>query len=186
MQSENPPLPPVMILKFTTADMLNTDLVDAATGAPTYSIITAVDLTANDGEEDATLSPPHADDKHALVSENDNLSSYLPPPPPPARRTWVYDASGKVQLEIGWNGRRPEEFILAGKKIGGLSNLFGTSTVQFLSVSTSNSSATSLSLSIFRPKILSIPTRFDTECIWTATADSLTVCSHTQFGLGNN
>jgi len=76
---------------------------------------------------------------------------------PQLRRTLIHDSDGKVVGEIGWTGQRPQDIVIADEKIDGLTDLFGSSTVRFM------------------PKILSIPTRFDTEYIWTATPDSLTL-----------
>jgi len=121
-----------MLLKFTTADMLNTGLIDMATGDRLFNITTHLQFIID----------------KAFESE------------PILRRTLIHDSQGKVVGEIGWNGRRPQDIVIADEKIDKLIDLFGSSTVRFL------------------PKILSIPTRFDTEYIWTATPDSLTLVDY--------
>jgi len=55
-----------------------------------------------------------------------------------------------------WKGRRPE-ITICDEKVGGLNELFGSSSVRFM------------------PKVLAIPTRFDTECVWIASSDSLSL-----------
>jgi hypothetical protein len=72
------------------------------------------------------------------------------------RRTKISNAGGNIVADIIWDGRKPD-ITVGDEKIGPLTDLFGSSTVRFL------------------PKILAIPTRFDTEYIWTATAESLTL-----------
>ncbi|KAG5645604.1 hypothetical protein DXG03_005742 [Asterophora parasitica] len=74
--------------------------------------------------------------------------------PKEQRHTCISDASGNALVSIAWNGRQPDINIL-DEKVGALTDLFGSSTVRFM------------------PKILAVPTRFDTEYVWTATPDSL-------------
>ncbi|KAG6860584.1 hypothetical protein C0995_009633, partial [Termitomyces sp. Mi166 len=122
-----------MLLKFTTADILSTALVDVSTGERAYHIVTVLEASATEGEK---------------TSEVDASSE--------RRHTSIKDVSGTSLVSISWTGRRPDITIL-GEKVGQLTNLFGSSTVRFM------------------PKILVVPTRFDTEYIWTATPDSLTL-----------
>ncbi|KAF5386560.1 hypothetical protein D9615_001589 [Tricholomella constricta] len=129
-----------MLLKFTTADMLNTSLIDVSSGERAYDIITI-------------MVPPASEDK---ADANEALSSEEDAPPRERRHTCVRDSSGNRLVSISWDGRQPDINIL-DEKVGGLTDLFGSTTVRFM------------------PKILAIPTRFDTEYIWTATPDSLTL-----------
>ncbi|KAF8077685.1 hypothetical protein FPV67DRAFT_1462662 [Lyophyllum atratum] len=80
----------------------------------------------------------------------------LDSPPKERRQTCITNSSGATLVSISWNGRQPDINIL-DEKVGALTDLFGSTTVRFM------------------PKILAIPTRFDTEYIWTATPDSLTL-----------
>jgi hypothetical protein len=93
-----------MILRFTTADMLNTALVDSGTGTAVFSIVT-----------------------RRLDEEEDKPESVVP-----LRKTWIYDSSGRVVGEITWTGRQPTDFVVAEESIGSLKHLFGTSIVRFL------------------------------------------------------
>ncbi|KAG5352340.1 hypothetical protein C0989_002722 [Termitomyces sp. Mn162] len=128
-----------MLLKFTTADILNTVLVDVSTGEQAYDIVTVLEVSETDGEQpsgDRTLETYDASEER--------------------RHTTVKDALGTSLVSITWTGRRPDITIL-NEKVGQLADLFGSSTVKFM------------------PKILVVPTRFDSEYIWTATPDSLTL-----------
>ncbi|KAJ7219566.1 hypothetical protein GGX14DRAFT_592775 [Mycena pura] len=71
------------------------------------------------------------------------------------RQTEIRDGAGAVVGIIGWVGRTPHEITILDESVGGLVDLFATKTIQFI------------------PKEISIPTRFDTEYLWTATPDSL-------------
>jgi len=78
----------------------------------------------------------------------------------PLRKTWIYNSSGRVVGEITWTGRQPTDFVVAEEPIGSLKHLFGTSVVRFL------------------PRVLSIPTRFDSAYVWTATQHSLVLLDY--------
>lgn len=117
--------------------MLNTSLIDVSTGQCAYEIVT-IPL------------PP------SPKVEADGDDSSIQDTTQERRHTSITDPSGKTLVSITWNGRRPD-IIIMDEKIGGLPDLFGSTTVRFM------------------PKILAIPTRFDTEYIWTATPDSLTL-----------
>ncbi|KAJ7343162.1 hypothetical protein DFH08DRAFT_781632 [Mycena albidolilacea] len=112
-----------MLLKFTSEDLFDTELVDVATGQLAFRLSTAV------------LTGPSA----GLVR----------------RETEIRDGAGAIVATIGWKGRSPESITLLDESVGGLVELFASSTIQFI------------------PKEISIPTRFDTEYLWTATPDSL-------------
>ncbi|GLB34686.1 hypothetical protein LshimejAT787_0202510 [Lyophyllum shimeji] len=120
--------------------MLNSSLIDVSTGERAYEIVTT--LVLPDSETNA---------------DSGDLGSSIPDVTSKERRhTRMTDFAGNTLVSIAWNGRQPDIIIL-GEKVGGLTNLFGSSTVRFM------------------PKILLVPTRFDTEYIWTATANSLTL-----------
>ncbi|KAF8809066.1 hypothetical protein BYT27DRAFT_7241401 [Phlegmacium glaucopus] len=147
-----------MLLKFTAADMLNTSLIDVATGDKAYDIVTVI--TAPTDIPESFSSPSNA---FASSSKSPSPIQQHKEPSTPEdatrcerRRTKIRDAVGNIVADITWNGRRPD-ITIGDEKVGPLTDLFGSSTVRFL------------------PKILAIPTRFDTEYIWTATADSLTL-----------
>ncbi|PFH54123.1 hypothetical protein AMATHDRAFT_52935 [Amanita thiersii Skay4041] len=144
-----------MLLRFTTADMLNTALLDITTGQQAYTISTVLETGLLDGIE-----PIESPSTYASVASSSNSSENDTPPSPSfsrrRRRTTIKDQSQKPIASLVWNGRHPE-ITIGEERVGGLTDLFGSNTVRFM------------------PKILAIPTRFDTEYIWTATADSLTL-----------
>ncbi|KAG6854555.1 hypothetical protein C0991_004891 [Blastosporella zonata] len=132
-----------MLLKFTSADMFNTALIDVSTGERAYDIVTV-------------LEPPTAD---KAQPPSESAESSLDVTSNERRHTCIRDASGSSLVSISWNGRRPDISIL-DEKVGQLTDLFGSSTVKFM------------------PKCLVVPTRFDTEYVWTATPDSLTLLDY--------
>jgi len=130
-----------MLLRFSAADMLNSALIDVSSGERVYEISTVLlssneDITTSGSGNCASASQPSAREEQ--------------------RQTLIKDAHGATVVSVTWNGRHPEITIL-DEEVGGLHNLFGSSTVRFM------------------PKMLLIPTRFDTEYVWTATGDSLTL-----------
>jgi len=50
----------------------------------------------------------------------------------PIRNTWIYDPKGSVVGKMEWSGRQPRDIVVADETIGGLTQLFGSSTVRFL------------------------------------------------------
>lgn len=96
-----------MLFKFTTPDMLNCALIDISTGKPAYDIVT-VPLPQRDAAEECTS-------------------------PKERRQTIISDFSGSILVSIIWNGRHPE-ITLLDEKIGGLTELFGSTTVRFMYV----------------------------------------------------
>ncbi|KAJ7157005.1 hypothetical protein C8R43DRAFT_1125561 [Mycena crocata] len=74
---------------------------------------------------------------------------------PVRRQTEIRDGAATIVATISWVGRVPQHITLLDESVGGLVDLFAASTIQFI------------------PKEMSIPTRFDTEYLWTATSDSL-------------
>ncbi|KAJ7709591.1 hypothetical protein B0H17DRAFT_915143 [Mycena rosella] len=71
------------------------------------------------------------------------------------RQTEIRDGGGAIVGTIEWLGRVPQDIRLLDESVGGLVDLFASDTIQFI------------------PKEISIPTRFDTEYIWTATPEAL-------------
>ncbi|KAF8197575.1 hypothetical protein BJ912DRAFT_953884, partial [Pholiota molesta] len=139
-----------MLFKFTAPDMLNTSLVDVATGERAYNIVTVL----SHPRHPLRTWPPNS----PLIASSSERTTFLKksaPAPNPADH--ITDAAGKVVANITWTGRRPN--ITIGDENIGLLLIFSA---------------------LRLPKILAIPTRFDTEYVWTATADSLTVCSFHQ------
>ncbi|PPQ67467.1 hypothetical protein CVT24_011524 [Panaeolus cyanescens] len=144
-----------MLLKFTAPDMLNSALVDVATGSRAYDITTVFSSpeppcpkseSSSHPEPSSSSGPKKISDKPAVEIASNTIY----------RKTTVRDSDGKVVAQMDWTGRRPS-ITIRDEKIGGLTELFGSNTVPFM------------------PKVMIIPTRFDTEFIWTATADSLTL-----------
>jgi len=149
-----------MLLKFTAADMLNNSLVDVATGDKAYDIVTVL-MDSPESFSSLSKARPQPVSSNAFASSSKSVQHKQPSTSEDItscerRRTKITDAVGNVVADIIWNGRRPD-ITIGDEKVGALTDLFGSSTVRFL------------------PKILAIPTRFDTEYIWTATADSLTL-----------
>jgi hypothetical protein len=111
-----------MLLRFTTADLLNTTLIDVASSDRAYSI-----ATVEEGVEiwsDAQL-------KQSSSSSSSWSSGDFSTTPRKCRRTTITDSSGYLIASLIWNGRHPD--ITVGKEhIGGLTNLFGSSTVRFM------------------------------------------------------
>ncbi|KAF8637385.1 hypothetical protein AX17_002882 [Amanita inopinata Kibby_2008] len=139
-----------MLLRFATNDMLNTALVDVESGEPAYLITTVLEF----GPE------PRSVYASALSSSASSESSSSHTPSFPRRRlTTIKDSNEKLIATLAWNGRHPD-ITIGGEHVGGLTDLFGSSTVRFM------------------PKILAIPTRFDTEYIWSATSESLALIDY--------
>lgn len=143
-----------MLYKFTAPDMLNTALIDVATGERAYNILTVLAPSSAKTETEAAPLPSTSSSSSFAKkksSPEDSKETELE-----RRFTTVTNASGAVVATIQWHGRRPD-ITIGEEKVGALTDLFGSSTVPFM------------------PKVLAVPTRFDTEYVWKATADSLTV-----------
>lgn len=119
-----------MLLKFTTPDMLNTLLIDATTGRCAYEIVTVTMPPSELVEPDTPL------DSSSMSGSSSSFASDSAKQPSPTaaqlvqRRTTIKDFSGHILVDIKWNGRRPDIFI--GKEhVGGLTDLFGSSTIRF-------------------------------------------------------
>jgi len=142
-----------MLLKFTAPDMFNSALINVSTGKLAYDIITV-------------LQQPEAESTSDLPKECASKET---------RCTTINDASGSRLVSVVWDGRHPDITVL-GERIGGMTDLFTSTTVQFMYV-LDYFLHSFTHISHFRPKVLAIPTRFDTEYVWAATPDSLTVIS---------
>jgi hypothetical protein len=159
-------LPPAkMLLRFTAADMLNCSLIDVSSGHRAYNIVTSVlpPKPEVEGENDPYGPLASSSSSHAFTSQE-------------CRQTTITDASGTNLVSISWTGRQPDITIL-DENVGGLSGLFGSSTVRFMYVAVFIL-AFYLLTSTLRPKVMVVPTRFDTEQVWIATSDTVTVRLH--------
>ena len=129
-----------MLLKFTAADMLNTSLVDVATGVKAYDIETVLIAPPKVLEPFSSLSEA----RRLSLSSNAFASSSKSPAPiqhkQPStsedtgykrRRTKITNAGGNIVADIIWNGRKPD-ITIGDEKVGALTDLFGSSTVRFL------------------------------------------------------
>lgn len=136
-----------MLLKFLSSDILNSTLIDVQTGRFYCKIATR----ALDSPRSSTSSSPCPTPIYG-VNPEDNI----PKPRPPRRKTWVFNYDQEVVAEIVWNGRRP--LVTIGQEIvGGVEDLFDTSAT------------------VIGDEVLSIRSRFDSQCVWNATATSLTL-----------
>ena len=113
-----------MLLRFTSPDMLNSSLIDVSSGQRAYNIVT-------------NLLPP----KPETVGENDTPESPISSSSPLStsqerRHTTITDGSGNALVTITWTGRQPDITIL-DENVGGLSGLFGSSTIRFMYVTSS-------------------------------------------------
>lgn len=125
-----------MLLKFTATDMLNTSLVDVATGDKAYDIVTVMV-----GPGSFSSSSKTTPQSNAVASSSKSLSlvQHKQPStledtscdPCERRRTKIRDTGGNVLADIVWNGRKPD-ITIGDEKIGALTDLFGSSTVRFL------------------------------------------------------
>ncbi|PPQ73600.1 hypothetical protein CVT26_010498 [Gymnopilus dilepis] len=146
-----------MLLRFTSPDMLNTGLVDVSTNRCAYDIVTiSLQSEESSSVQEAAVFPSPEPSPVASSSQRQSPLKAPSEQNTERRQTIVTAANGTVVANIIWTGRRPD-ITLLDEKVGALTDLFGSSTVRFM------------------PKVLAIPTRFDTEYIWTATPDSLTL-----------
>ncbi|KAF9500567.1 hypothetical protein BDN71DRAFT_1586070 [Pleurotus eryngii] len=140
------------LYQFTSVDILNTSLIDVRTGGSTYQIVTSPDVPEGSSSKVTQLS--RSDETSAAGSDGELDGAEVP-----KRRTVIYDAAGDVVCEIAWNGRIPD-ITLGDKKVGPLKQLFGSTGVPF------------------RHNALTIPSRFNADCVWTATPNSLVLYDH--------
>lgn len=122
-----------MLLKFTTTDMFNTSLVNVATGERAYDITTVP--IASMPEKIAKSREPSSSSQTMAVSfspikEYPTLSKEREDGVI-RRRTQIRDASGHVAVDVRWEGRHPH-ISIDGTEVGGLNDLFGTSSVRFM------------------------------------------------------
>ena len=141
-----------MLLKFTTADMLNTSLIDVATGERAYNIVTVLsDFESTDSETveieasqipsvlSASLASSSQSPTPTMASSSPAFAKQSPAqeteelPTGESRRTTITDVSGNLVADIEWKGRRPT-ISLYDEKVGALTDLFGSSTIRFMLV----------------------------------------------------
>jgi len=124
-----------MLLKFTTTNMFNTFLIDVATGERAYEINT-VSVPSPPAKPKPFSEPLSSSDTVALSQEFSPVKHYhvAPESADPNvifRQTQIRDTAGIIVAEIQWEGRCPH-FTIDGQKIGGLQDLFGTSSARFM------------------------------------------------------
>ncbi|KAG7092735.1 hypothetical protein E1B28_009063 [Marasmius oreades] len=137
-----------MILRLTSSDMLNSSLVDISTGETIYTVIT-IGLASSDASS-STHSSSLSQTEYQLTTDTT------------IRKTRIYAGGSTESIllsEINWKGRRPD-IKIGNEHIGTLANLFDTAHTKLL------------------PKSLAIPTRFDSNHVWAATATSLTLLDY--------
>jgi hypothetical protein len=123
-----------MLLKFTSTDMFNTSLVNVATGKCAYEI-----TTVSTPCQPERLPPPplfSSSNTTSASEDSDAAKRYpaareKPKRDVPHRRTQIRDGSGHLAADVQWEGRHPH-ITIDGEEIGGLNDLFGSSTVRFL------------------------------------------------------
>lgn len=124
-----------MLLKFTTTDMFNTSLINVATGERAYEITTV--LVPSKSVKAAPPPEPFSSSKTAIVSEGFCPIKEYPAVPEKKetkvihRQTQIRDASGLVAVDVHWKGRHPH-ITIYDEEVGGLNDLFGTSSVRFM------------------------------------------------------
>ena len=155
-----------MLLRFSSTDILNTSLLDVATGQRAYEIITeTVEPSEASSSKSTLFSPTASIDPLPSFDGSETAASVQRPGPSwthsdedfEGRQTRIVDASGNGVVNVRWKDGRPNSITIDNEKVGGLNDLFGSSAVPFM------------------PKMLAIPTRFDSEFVWHATEDSLSV-----------
>ena len=115
--------------------MLNTSLIDVATGVKAYDIETvpmfALEPLSPESSSKAGLQSLSLN----AIASSSKSSSHVPHMQPSRsgerRRTKVSNAGGNVVADIIWDGRKPN-ITIGDEKIGSLTDLFGSSTVRFL------------------------------------------------------
>jgi hypothetical protein len=97
-----------MILRFSTSDMLNCELINVATGQTTFHLVTnltSIRVSASNCSETAL----------DLIQ---------------CRKTLIRQL-GVDAAEISWEGRKPGHLSIMGEELNGIQELFGKSTVRF-------------------------------------------------------
>lgn len=122
-----------MLLKFTTTDMFNTSLINVATGERAYDIIT-VPVASTPEKAPSPREPSSSSQTMAVsfspIKEYPTLSEEKEDGVT-RRRTQIRDASGHITVDVRWEGRHPH-ITIDGTEVGGLNDLFGTSSVRFM------------------------------------------------------
>ncbi len=124
-----------MLLKFTTIDMFNTSLINVASGERAYDIVTVP--VAGKPEKVASSQEPLSSSQTAAASRDFSPIKEYPTLSEEKedgvtrRQTQIKDASGHVVVDVHWEGRHPH-ITIDGTEVGGLNDLFGTSSVRFM------------------------------------------------------
>jgi hypothetical protein len=139
-----------MLLRFTSSDILNTSLFDVATGQRAYEIITeALPEPSEASSSKSTLFSPTAsiDPLPSFAASSTAASVERPEPSfshsdyPEGRHTRIVDACGNAVVTVVWKNGRPSGITIDDEIVGGLNDLFGSSAVPFMYVSSSHSDA---------------------------------------------
>lgn len=138
-----------MLFRFTASDILNTSLIDIATGECAYDISTI--LIEGPAKESESPSSPasfgsssQANCEPQMYSRSSQTMSSSGPGfvkeshseeseesmECQTRKTTITDAMGTVVANIHWKGRHPT-FSICGEKVGALADLFGSTSVPF-------------------------------------------------------
>jgi hypothetical protein len=141
-----------MLLRFTAPDMLNTSLIDVATGECAYDITTilvqeteqAVKNRESPRWAPSSSSAQTTHELHISPKSSETMASSSPAfvkqsrPEEPAepmthqlRKTTITDAAGTVVAVVQWKGRHPT-ITICDEKVGALADLFGSTSVPFL------------------------------------------------------
>ena len=107
-----------MLLRFTSTDMLNSSLIDISSGQRAYHIATSLVPQELEVED--------VNDPHGPSAASSSSAAFQE-----SRHTTITDGSGTMLVSISWTGRQPDITIL-DENVGGLSGLFGSSTVRFM------------------------------------------------------
>lgn len=129
-----------MLFKLAGPDMLNTTLIDVASGARAYNIVTVLSPIPEKPEKvyKALALPSLSSHTSASSSTSLFLKKSAPALSPEElkgeqRQTTIADVSGSVVAHITWNGRHPD-ITIGDEKVGALTDLFGSTTVRFMFV----------------------------------------------------
>ncbi|KAF5373914.1 hypothetical protein D9758_000771 [Tetrapyrgos nigripes] len=172
--SLSPSLCPTMLLKFTNSDMFNTSLIDIATGAIAYDVVTCI-VDTPDTADLPEVALPFGIISPSLIASNHDHPTFanfsirsdgnMKPipnftPSGEARKTEIRTGDGALVAEMKWDGRRPDIFV-RDEHVGQVSSLFDLSNVKRGS------------------DVLAISTRFSKEYEWNATANCVTLVNST-------
>jgi RNA-binding protein PNO1 len=115
--------------------MFNTRLIDVASGERAYEITTV--SVPSTPQKSKSSSEPLSSSKTAAPSEEhfpvkqDSFLSVLEKQDVQYRQTEIKNALGRVVAHVQWEGRYPY-ITIDDKEVGGLNDLFGSSSVRFM------------------------------------------------------